>query len=192
MARAAAWVGGIAFAQFVLDALGVPVVAWLRQLFKEIRAVPPQAIIGGVVLQTVQIVLLGMTWLTILRAAFPEAAVPFRPVLASYAVGVALNGFLPARIGTLVMMMMFLTLIAGATFAAILSGLVVQQIPFTVLGIAVYVYLFATVSGSLSLELRFVAEHAGLTAVLALGARWRASSRGSGSSRCSSRRTRFR
>ena len=31
------------------------------------------------------------------------------------------------------MMLMFVALIAGATFAAILSGLVVQNIPFTVL-----------------------------------------------------------
>ena len=91
-------------------------------------------------------------------------------MLASYAVGVALNGFLPANIGSLVMMLMFVTLIAGATFAAIFSGFVVQKIPFTVLSVAVYVYLFATVPGSLSLELGFVSEHPALTAVLVVGA----------------------
>jgi hypothetical protein len=37
--------------------------------------------------------------LPILRYAYPEAEIPFKPVLASYAVGVALNGFLPANIG---------------------------------------------------------------------------------------------
>ena len=36
------------------------------------------------------------------------------------------------------MMLMFVTLIAGATFAAIFSGFVVQKIPFTVLSVAVY------------------------------------------------------
>ena len=168
--RIAAWLAGIALALFVLDLLGVPVADWIRQLFKEIRAVPIQAVVGGVVLDTLQTVFAAITWLTILRAAFPEAAVPFRPVLASYAVGVALNGFLPANIGSLVMMLMFVTLIAGATFAAIFSGFVVQKIPFTVLSVAVYVYLFATVSGSLSLELGFVSEHPALTVVLALGA----------------------
>ena len=116
----------------------MPVGDWIRQLFKEIRAVPIQAVAGGVVLDTLQTVFAAVTWLTILRAAFPVARVPFRPVLASYAVGVALNGFLPANIGSVVMMLMFVTLIAGATFAAIFSGFVVQKIPFTVLSVALY------------------------------------------------------
>jgi uncharacterized membrane protein YbhN (UPF0104 family) len=170
VARIAAWLAGIAVALFVLDLLGVPVADWIRQLFEEIRAVPIQAIVGGVVLDTLQTVFAAITWLTILRAAFPDTEVPFRPVLASYAAGVALNGFLPANIGSLVMMLMFVTLIAGATFAAVFSGFVVQKIPFTALSVAVYVYLFSTVPGSLSLELGFVSEHPALTAVLALGA----------------------
>ena len=78
-------------------------------------------------LDTLQTGFAAVTWLTILRAAFPDARVPFRPVLASYAaVGVALNGFLPANIGSLVMMLMFVTLIGGATFAAF-SGFVVRR-----------------------------------------------------------------
>jgi hypothetical protein len=137
-ARIAAWLGLIALALFVLDLLGVPVGDWIRQLFKE------------------------------MRAAFPAAGIRFRPVLAAYAVAVALNGFLPANIGTLVMMLMFVTLIAGATFAAILSGFVVQKIPFTVLSVAVYVYLFVTVSSSLKLELGFLSEHPVLSAVVVL------------------------
>jgi len=170
VARIAAWLAGIALALFVLNLLGVPVADWIRQLFKEIRAVPIQAIVGGVVLDALQTGFAAITWLTILRAAFPATEVPFRPVLASYAVGVALNGFLPANIGSLVMMLMFVTLIAGATFAAVFSGFVVQKIPFTVLSVAVYVYLFATVPGSLSLELGFVSEHPVLTVVLIVGA----------------------
>ena len=120
-------------------------------------------------LETLQTVFAAVAWLTILRAAFTDAGLPFRPVLASYAVAVALNGFLPANIGTLVMMLMFVTLIAGATFAPIFSGFVVQKIPFTVLSVAVYVYLFATVPGSLSIELGFLSEHPVLSSVIALG-----------------------
>ncbi len=173
MARAArilAWLAGVALVLFVLDLLGVPVGDWIRQLFKEVRAVPPSAIVGGVVLETLQTGFAALAWLTILRAAFPDAALPFRPVLASYAVAVALNGFLPANVGTLVMMLMFVTLIAGATFAAVFSGFIVQKIPFTVLIIAVYVYLFATVPGSLSLELGFLSEHPVLSGVIVVGA----------------------
>ena len=168
--RIAAWLGGIALILFVLDLLGVPVADWIRQLFKEIRAVPATAIAGGVVLETLQTVFAALAWLTILRAAFPDAALAFRPVLASYAAAVALNSFLPANIGTLVMMLMFVTLIAGATFAAVFSGFIVQKVPFTVLSVGVYVYLLATVPGSLSLELGFLSEHPVLSGVLALGA----------------------
>jgi uncharacterized membrane protein YbhN (UPF0104 family) len=169
LARIAAWVAGIALALVILDLLGVPVLDWIRKLFKEISAVPPGAIVGGVVLETVQTTLAAVTWLTILRAAFPESLLPFRPVLAAYAAGVALNAFLPANIGTLVMMLMFVTLIAAATFAAVLSGFVVQKIPFTVLSILLYVYLFASVRGSLSLELPVVSKHPALVAVIVLG-----------------------
>jgi uncharacterized membrane protein YbhN (UPF0104 family) len=51
----------------------------------------------------------------------------------------------------------------------VLSGFVVQKIPFTVLSIGVYVYLFATVSGSLSLELGFVSKHPVVSALIAVG-----------------------
>ncbi len=51
-----------------------------------------------------------------------------------------------------------------------LLGLRGSEIPFTVLSVALYVYLFSTVPGSLSLELGFVSEHPMLTAVLVLGA----------------------
>ena len=168
-ARIGAWLVAIAFVLFVLDQLGVPVADWIRQLFKNVRSVPAWAIVAGCVLDTLQTGLAALSWLTILRAAFPDAALPFRPVLASYAVAVALNGFLPANIGTLVMMVMFLSLIAGATFAAILSGFVVQKIPFSVFNIAAYIYLFATVSGSLSFELGFLSDHPGLSVLIAIG-----------------------
>jgi len=164
----AAWVAGVALALFVLNLLGVPVAHWIRQLFKQIRAMPAYAVVGGCILDALQTGFAALSWLTILRAAFPDAAIPFRPVLASYAVAVGLNSFLPANIGTLVMMLMLVTLIAGATFAAIFSGFIVQKIPFTVLSVAMYIYLFATVSGSLSLELGFVSAHPGWTVVIVL------------------------
>jgi uncharacterized membrane protein YbhN (UPF0104 family) len=170
VARIAAWLAGIAVVLFVLDLLGVPIADWIRQLVKEVRAVPADAIVGGIVLETLQTVFAALSWLTILRAAFPGAAVPFRSVLAGYAAAVALNGFLPANIGTIVMMLMFVTLIAGATFAAVFSGFVVQKIPFTVLSVAMYVYLFATVPDSLSIELGFISEHPVLSGVIAVGA----------------------
>ena len=167
--RIVSWLAAIALLLFVLDQLGVPVSGWIHDFFDQLRAVPAYAIAGGIVLGTLQTVLAAVAWLTILRAAFPDTHLPFRPVLASYAVAVALNGFLPANIGTLVMLLMFTTLIASATFAVVFSGFIVQKIPFSVLNVAAYLYLFATVAGSLSIKLGFVAEHPVASALIALG-----------------------
>jgi uncharacterized membrane protein YbhN (UPF0104 family) len=169
VARIAMWLAGVALLLFVLEQLGVPVSAWVDQFFDQLGAVPAYAIAGGIVLETLQTGFAALAWLTILRAAFPDAELPYRPVLASYAVAVALNGFLPANIGSLVMMLMFVTLIAGATFAAVFSGFIVQKIPFSVLNVASYIYLFVTVSGSLSVKLDFVADHPVASGVIVLG-----------------------
>jgi len=48
------------------------------------------------------------------------------------------------------MLLMFTTLIAGATFAMVFSGLIVEKIPFSVFNVALYLYLFFSVSGSFS------------------------------------------
>ena len=168
-ARIAAWLASIALVLFVLDQLGVPISDWIKEFFRQLRAVPAYTIAGGIVLETLQTAFAALAWLTILRAAFPEARLPLRAVLASYAVAVALNGFLPANIGSLVMMLMFVALIAGATFAAVFSGFIAQKIPFSVLNVASYIYLFATVSGSLSIKLDFLADHPVTSAIIVLG-----------------------
>jgi uncharacterized membrane protein YbhN (UPF0104 family) len=169
LTRIAIWVVGIVALMFILDLLGVPVGEWIRELFKKIREVPAWAVITGIVLQCIQTSLAAVAWLTILRAAFPRARISFRLVLASYAVSVAMNSFLPANIGTFVMLVMFTSVIAGATFAAIFSGYLVQKIPFTIFNIAVYLYLFLSVAGSFSIKLSGLANHKVLAIAVAVG-----------------------
>ncbi len=164
--RIVLWTAGVAALIGVLELIGVPVADWIRSLFKKVAEVPPWAIGAGVLLETLQTTLAALVWLAILRAAFPRAQVPFRLVLASYATAVALNDFLPANLGTWVMLVMLATLIAGATFAAVLSGLVVEKIPFSILNVALYLYLFLTVSGSFSIKLGFVSDHSALLVII--------------------------
>jgi len=154
---------------FLLDLVGVPVSDWIRDLFKKVAEVPLWAVIAGVLLETLQTTFAALAWLAILRAAFPRAQVSFRLVLASYATAVAMNAFLPANLGTWVMLVMFATVIAGATFAAVLSGLVVQKIPFSVFNIALYLYLFLSVSGSFSIKLGFISDHAVVVVAIVAG-----------------------
>lgn len=170
LARIAAWVGGVALLIFLLDLLGVPAGDWIRDLFRKVGDVPPWAIVTGVALETAQTSLAALAWFGILRAALPRAHIPYRLILTCYAVAVALNGFLPANLGTWVMLLMFTTLLAGASFAMVFSGLIVEKIPFTVLNVALYLYLFLSVSGSFSIKLGFLADHTALVVLIVVGA----------------------
>jgi len=170
IARIAIWIGGVALTIFILDLLGIPVGDWIDELFDKLAEVPLWAIVGGVLLQSTQTALAALAWFGILRAALPRSGVTYRIVLASYATAVALNSFLPANLGTWVMLLMFTTLFAGATFTMMLSGIVVQKIPFTVFNLALYLYLFLAVAGSFSIKLGFLSEHTGLVLMIAAGA----------------------
>src|SRR5204863_1320581 len=86
--RIALWIAGVAAFIILLDLVGIPVSDWIGVLFDKIAQVPPGAVIGGVVLETLQTTFAALAWLAILRAAFPNAGVSFRVVLASYAAAV--------------------------------------------------------------------------------------------------------
>ncbi|MBS1887245.1 MAG: UPF0104 family protein [Actinobacteria bacterium] len=168
LARIALWVGGTALAIFVLDLLGIPVREWIDELFDKLGEIPTWAIVAGVVLATANTALAALAWHGILRAS-PLGGVRYRIVLAAYATAVALNGFLPANIGTWVMLLMFTALFAGATFPMMVSGIVVQKIPFAVFSAALYLYLFLSVAGSFSVKFGFLAEHTGLVVAILIG-----------------------
>jgi uncharacterized membrane protein YbhN (UPF0104 family) len=169
LGRIVVWVGAIALLIWVLDLIGVPVSDWIRELFHKIREVPAWAVVAAVILQTAQTTLAAVAWLAILRAAYPRAKITFRLILAAYATSVAMNNFLPANIGTWVMLIMFTSVIAGATFTAMLSGIAVQKIPFSIFNIAVYLYLFLSVAGSFSIKLSGLADHWVLVIAIAGG-----------------------
>ncbi|MBS1881302.1 MAG: UPF0104 family protein [Actinobacteria bacterium] len=169
LTRIVLWIAGTAATIFVLDLLGIPVREWIEELFDKLGEIPTWAIASGVVLQSAQTSLAALAWFGILRAAPVGPGVSYRIVLASYATAVALNSFLPANIGTWVMLLMFTTLFAGATFPMMLSGIVVQKIPFTVFNLALYLYLFLSVAGSFSIKLGFLGEHTGLVLLILVG-----------------------
>jgi uncharacterized membrane protein YbhN (UPF0104 family) len=116
-----------------------------------------------------QTTLTALAWFFILQAAYPEGGTRYRDILAAYAAGVAMNGFLPANIGTFASLLMYVALIRGATFSGVLGGMVVQKIFFTVAGTAVYLYLFLSVPGSFSLQLGGISDHPVLTVVIIVG-----------------------
>jgi len=149
------------------DLLGWDIRGWLENLWDTITQISAAYLVAAVALKIVQTSLTAFAWYAILRYAYPTTS--FRVVLACYATSVALNGFLPANIGTFVMLLMFTTIIAGATFSGVLGAYVVEKIFFTVIGAFTYLYLFLSVGGSFDIKFAFVHERPWATAILLLG-----------------------
>lgn len=163
------WLLGVAAAVFVLHLLGVDVRGWISSVRDALTEISLGYLVAGWAVQTVQTTLTALGWYYILRAGFPQSPPSYLQVLAAYAAGIALNGFLPANIGTFVMLLMFVAMIPGSNFPGVLGGMVVQKIFFTVAGTAVYLYLFLSVPGSFELQLNFPHDHPLLLVSLLLG-----------------------
>jgi uncharacterized membrane protein YbhN (UPF0104 family) len=145
--KVVAWIAGTLIVIVLLHLLGIDVIAWLRDLWDQIKEVPAGYIIAALFFQTAQTVLAGVSYYGILSAAYP-GQVKLAPIVTAYAVGVAMNNFLPANIGTFVTLLMFVAIIPACTFAGSIAAYLVQKIFFTIAGTFVYLYLFLSVPGS--------------------------------------------
>jgi uncharacterized membrane protein YbhN (UPF0104 family) len=169
LVKVLAWLAGIASAVAVLGLFGVDVAGWFESLWDALTEIGFGYLVAGWSLQTLQTMLTALGWWFILRAGYPDAPPPYRQVLAAYAAGVALNGFLPANIGTFVMLLMFIAIIPGANLPGVLGGMLVQKIFFTLAGAFVYVYLFASVPGTFERQFELAHDHPGLGLAIAAG-----------------------
>jgi uncharacterized membrane protein YbhN (UPF0104 family) len=169
LVKVLAWLAGIALAVAVLGLFGVDVAGWFESLWDALTGIGFRYLVAGWSLQTLQTTLTALGWYFILRAGYPDAP-PYRQVLAAYAAGVALNGFLPANIGTFVMLLMFIAITPGANLPGVLGGMLVQKIFFTLAGAFVYVYLFASVPGTFERQFKLLHDRPGLVFAIAAGA----------------------
>ena len=147
---------------------GWEIVNWCKEIWNTVTSISLGYLLAGIALITVQTTTTAFAWYSILRYAYGSSNVRWLEVLACYATAVALNFILPANLGTLVMLVMFDTLITGATFAGVLGGYVVQKLFYSLIGVAVYVYLFLSVGGSFKLQLGFIESHPLATVLLVL------------------------
>jgi uncharacterized membrane protein YbhN (UPF0104 family) len=170
LVKVLAWLAGIALTVAVLGLFGVDVVGWFESLWDALTGIGIGYLVAGWALQTLQTTLTALGWYFILRAGYPDGPAPYRQVLAAYAAGVALNGFLPANIGTFVMLLMFVAIIPAANLPGVLGGMLVQKIFFTLAGAFVYVYLFASVPGTFERQFELPHDHPGLVLAIAAGA----------------------
>jgi uncharacterized membrane protein YbhN (UPF0104 family) len=151
-----------------LHVAGVDVAGWFSDLWDQIRDLPFRTIVAGVTLQSGQTALAGLSYYGILKAAYP-GEVRLAPIVTAYAVGVAMNGFLPANIGTFVTLIMFVAIIPSATFGGAIAAYLVQKIFFTIAGTFVYLYLFLSVPGSFDLNLGGLSDHPVSAVIVVVG-----------------------
>jgi uncharacterized membrane protein YbhN (UPF0104 family) len=147
----AAWIVAVVVVLAFLRVAGVDVWGWLQQLWDTVTEISVGYVILGCFFQGLQTVFTALGWYGILNYAY-RGQVTFMPVLTSYAAGVALNNFLPANIGTLVTLLMYVAIIEHANFPGVLAGYVVQKIFYFIIGTLIYIYLFAEVAGSFSFQ----------------------------------------
>ena len=182
--KVGAWLVGVIVVVALLQALGVDVRGWLSSVWDALTEISAQYLIAGWAVQTVQTTLTAVAWYFILRAGFPQAPISYLQVLAAYAAGVALNGFLPANLGTVVMLLMFVAMISGAGLRA--SSAAWSSRRSSSPSPAPSSILFLSVAGSFELQLNLFHDHPGLAA-LVQGAGPSSSSSSAGSSGGSSK-----
>jgi uncharacterized membrane protein YbhN (UPF0104 family) len=168
MGRVVLWLLGAALAIWILSLLGVDVTGWISDLWDQVSSVPIGYTIAAVVFQVGQTCFAGLSYYGILNAAYPGEA-QLAPIVTAYAVGVAMNGFLPANIGTFVTLIMFIAIIPGCTFGGATAAYLVQKIFFTVAGTFVYLYLFLSVPGTFDVSFGNISGHPALTTLIVVG-----------------------
>jgi len=169
LVKVAGWLAAIAVVVVLLNLVGVDVTGWLSNLWHEIKTVPAKYVVAGLVFQTGQTVFCGLSYYGILAAAYP-GEVAIAPIVTAYAVGVAMNNFLPANIGTFVTLLMFVALIPSCTLGGAIAAYLVQKIFFTIAGTFVYLYLFLSVPGSFDANLGNISAHPVFSVAIAAGA----------------------
>ncbi len=164
-----AWLGVLLVVLVVSRLLGVDVIGWLQSVWDQIKEVPPGYIVLATILQILQTSLNGVAYYGILSYAYP-GRVQFWPIITAYAVGVSMNNFLPANIGTFVTLLMFVAIIPGSNFPGIFAAYLVNKIFFTVVGGLVYLYLFLEAGSAFDVELGWFRDHGLLGVALFAGA----------------------
>jgi uncharacterized membrane protein YbhN (UPF0104 family) len=166
-----AWLVGLGLFWLILQLIGVDVRGWLDSLWTQIKDIwdqNPGYIVAALTFQTGQTVFAGLAYYGILKAAYP-GEVFFWPIVSAYAVGVAMNGFLPANIGTFVTLLMFVAIIPSCTLGGSIAAYLVQKIFFTIAGTFVYLYMFLSVPGAFDISFGNLKAKPGLTIIIVAG-----------------------
>ncbi len=142
-----------------------------------IAAVGWGALFLGCLMHVLRLTARVRAWQNIIRAAYPEARVPFRDVFCAYWAGVGVNAITPARGGDIVKLYIAKHRVHGTTYPTLASSLLVETLFDLVVGICM---LLAAVQLGLlpgipdlpripAFDWSYAAEHRQLTAIFLIG-----------------------
>lgn len=98
------------------------VLSFLDAAADTVAGLDGRAVAVALALQAANLVLRSLAWRNVLAAAYPSRRIPLVGVGASYAVGVALNGFLPARGGEAAKIALVRTQLPGSSVITIAAS----------------------------------------------------------------------
>lgn len=101
---------------------------------EQLAALDARFLFVALALQLGSLGLRAVVWRNVLAAAYPDRRIPLASVAGSYAVGVALNAFLPARGGEIVKLALVRSRIEGSTIPTVASTLSVVLLLDALLG----------------------------------------------------------
>jgi uncharacterized membrane protein YbhN (UPF0104 family) len=111
--------------------------------FDRVSEVDPRYLAVALGLQLLILVFRSLAWRNVLKAAYPGTRVPIFGLGCSYAAGVAMNGFVPARGGELAKVGLARTQIPGSTVPTIAASLSIATVFDAILGAILIVTLWA-------------------------------------------------
>jgi uncharacterized membrane protein YbhN (UPF0104 family) len=114
----------------------------LDDAFDRVSAVDPRYLALAVGLQILILLCRSLAWRNVLAAAYPETRVPIFGLGCSYAAGVAMNGFVPARGGELAKVGLARTQIPSSTVPTIAASLSIATVFDAILGTILVVVLW--------------------------------------------------
>jgi uncharacterized membrane protein YbhN (UPF0104 family) len=79
-------------------------------------------------------------WRNVLRAAYPDQPIPYRPLAAAYLAGAGINAIIPAHAGDATKVFLVKRQIPGSSYPAVTSSFLVQTIFDTSVGVLVLLY----------------------------------------------------
>jgi uncharacterized membrane protein YbhN (UPF0104 family) len=79
-------------------------------------------------------------WRNVLRAAYPDKPIPYRPLVAAYLAGAGINAIIPAHAGDVTKVFLVKRQIPDSSYPAVTSSFLVQTVFDTSVGILVLLY----------------------------------------------------